>query len=303
MTTSHLSTTPASASALLGGAVDYAGLFPPAALVMGQAVAEYAAALDGPDAWMLGRFVVPAGRLPELAKERAALNRPSSEWRLSALVAGESDADLAAIAAFNRAAERQAVVDAIECKPTHLADIDWLAEHVAPSCAAFVEIPATEDVATWMTRLAARGLGAKIRTGGVTAAAFPEASAIAAFLQAAVRAGVRVKATAGLHHAVRGAYRLTYDANAPTGFMYGYLNVLLATAALQSGGPAAVAEQVLLLADPASLTFTDDAVRWGDHEFPTALLHATRAERLAGFGSCSFREPAEELRSLVLLHP
>ncbi len=294
---------PASTTTLLWGVVDYAGLFPPARLDMRQAVAEYAAALDGPDAWMLGRFVVPAGRLPELATERTALVAPSVEWRLSALVAGESDADLAAIVAFNASAAGRAVVDAIECKPTRLAGIDWLAERAAASCAVFVEIPASEDVAEWMTRIAARRLGAKIRTGGVTAAAFPEASASAAFLQAAVRADVRVKATAGLHHAVRGAYRLTYDANAPKAFMYGYLNVLLATAALQSGQPAAVAEQVLLLTDPASLTFTDDAVRWGDRECPTALLHATRAQRFAGFGSCSFREPAEELRSLVLLHP
>ena len=294
---------PASATTLLRGVVDYAGLFPPAGLDLRQAVAEYAAALGGPDAWMLGRFVVPAGRLPELATEQAALATPSAEWRLSALIAGESDADLAAIAAFNASAAGRAVVDAVECKPTCLAGIDWLAERVAASCAVFVEIPASGDVAGWMTRIAACGLGAKIRTGGITAAAFPEPGAVVAFLQAALRAGVRFKATAGLHHAVRGAYRLTYDAHSPDAPMHGYLNVLLATAALRAGQSAAVAERVLLLADPASLTFADDAVRWGDLEFPNALLHATRAEHLAGYGSCSFREPAEELRSLVLSQP
>ena len=37
----------ASARALLGGVVDYAGLFPPAALSMADALREYAAAMDG----------------------------------------------------------------------------------------------------------------------------------------------------------------------------------------------------------------------------------------------------------------
>ena len=51
---------PASATALLTGVVDYAGLFPPAALAMADAVAEYHAARADGHAWMLGRFVVPA---------------------------------------------------------------------------------------------------------------------------------------------------------------------------------------------------------------------------------------------------
>jgi len=46
--------------------VDYAGLFPPAGLDMAPAVKEYARWLADPAAWMLGRFIVPAGRLPEL---------------------------------------------------------------------------------------------------------------------------------------------------------------------------------------------------------------------------------------------
>ncbi|MDF2772824.1 MAG: hypothetical protein K0S86_2319, partial [Geminicoccaceae bacterium] len=52
---------------LLRDAVDYAGLFPPAQLDMPGAVAEYAAYLASADAWALGRFVVPAARLDEMA--------------------------------------------------------------------------------------------------------------------------------------------------------------------------------------------------------------------------------------------
>ena len=52
----------AGARAFLAGLIDYAGLFPPAALPLGPALAEYARHRAGPDAWMLGRFIVPAGR-------------------------------------------------------------------------------------------------------------------------------------------------------------------------------------------------------------------------------------------------
>lgn len=292
-----------SATALLAGVVDYAGLFPPAGLDLPAAVAEYRAALASPDAWLLGRFVIPAARLPELARVLAAPDNgaPTAAWRVSAITAGESAADLAAIAAFNLTMPALALVDAIEGKPSSLDRIDWLARQHRPG-ETFVEVPLDGDIPAWLARIAAHGLAAKVRTGGVTAAAFPAASAVAAFLAAVTRAGVRFKATAGLHHAVRGAYRLTYEPGAADAPMYGYLNVLLAAAVLRDGGTTAEAEQVLLDSDAASLTFADDAIRWHGRAFPVALLRATRAA-LAGFGSCSFREPAGELRALTAAHP
>src|SRR5512139_1490599 len=120
-----------SVRALLVGAVDYAGLFPPAALPMAGAVAEYGRAQGGPDAWMLGRFVLPAGRLSEFAEARAAANAPAASrtWTLSAIVRDGSDADRAAISAFNAGSARHgAVVDTVESKPQEVDGIDWLAD-------------------------------------------------------------------------------------------------------------------------------------------------------------------------------
>src|SRR5690606_30837129 len=56
---------------LLRGAVDYAGLFPPAALDMDAAVAAWASYVTGPDRWALGRFVVAAGSLDAFARAAA----------------------------------------------------------------------------------------------------------------------------------------------------------------------------------------------------------------------------------------
>lgn len=51
---------------LLTGLIDYAGLFPPAALDLSTAMRNYAAYRTGEYAWMLGRFVVPAAKVNEV---------------------------------------------------------------------------------------------------------------------------------------------------------------------------------------------------------------------------------------------
>jgi hypothetical protein len=289
---------PASARALLTGVIDYAGLFPPAALPMDAALAEYAAARTGAEAWLLGRFVCPAVRLGDLA--RAVEASPVPALRVSAIVRDRSTDDVAAIAAFNsRASARGAGVDSVEAKPATPDGVDWLADALPTMAEVYVEMAPGDDLAPWFTRIAARDLRAKVRTGGVTAEAFPAPGALVAFLAAAVHHGVPFKATAGLHHVVRGAYRLTYDPDAAAAPMYGYLNVLLATAALQAGRPPAVAADLLTATDAAALRFADDHVAWGDVVLPLDALRATRARHLVSFGSCSFREPAEELHALT----
>jgi len=47
--------------ALLGRLFDHAPLFPPASMTLPDALAEDARAQESPDAWLLGRFVVPEG--------------------------------------------------------------------------------------------------------------------------------------------------------------------------------------------------------------------------------------------------
>ena len=289
-----------SASALLGGVVDYAGLFPPAALAMTDALDEYAEALAGPDAWMLGRFVLPASRLAEFAALRAGAPGDAPAWRLSAIVRDGAQADVEAIAAFNQESGRHgAVVDIVEANPASLDGIDWLAAAFGTGFEVYVEVAAGPDADVWLARVQERGLGGKVRTGGLTAEAFPSPDALVAFLDTAVRAGVPFKATAGLHHAVRGAYRLTYEPGAASAPMYGYLNVLLATAALSAGHSAEAARALLTRDDAAALVFADDAVRWGESALSAEALGRAREQHLVSFGSCSFREPSDEYRALA----
>lgn len=292
----------ASAAALLGHLVDYAGLFPPAALSMHDAAQRYAVYHAGPRAWMLGRFVVPVTRLGEFAGIAEPLLPVASEpWRLSVLLAPDADAGVAAVAAFN-ASHRGAVCDAVEGKAATPDDVARIARAAhGAGLAAYVEVPVDDDPLPIVDAISARGARAKIRTGGTAVDAFPTAEQVIRFLGACVRSKTPFKATAGLHHAITGDYRLTYDESASQGMMFGFLNVFLAAALLRDGG--GDDDAGLLLADRDSTTFVaaDDGIRWRGYLFLTARLAQLRDTVAMSFGSCSFTEPVDDLTALGLL--
>lgn len=279
---------------LLDHAIDYAGLFPPASLAMGPAVREYGEILAGDDAWALGRFVAPAARLQEF---RDAGGGP---WRLAAILGNEVARDLEAVARFN-ALDAGPAVDTVEFRvltPDALRDSLAL---VPDTVARFAEWPLGADPEPFVAVVRGTGVGAKFRTGGIVEDAFPDPDMLLRHLGAAIAAGVPFKCTAGLHHPVRGRYRLTYDAGSAQGTMYGFLNVLLATAALQAGLPPDTARAILLEENPAAFELGTSAVRWGDEAFTETELRQVRRLGFQSFGSCSFREPVDELAGLTRL--
>jgi hypothetical protein len=293
---------------LLDGIIDYAGLFPPAALPMPAVVADYAAYLDGADRRMLGRFVVPVARLEEFERAAAELDvlprLPNDAWRLSALVGADVAGDVKAIGEFNcrHAAEGAgaAAIDSVELKAATPADVVQVRDRLPVWVAPFFEIPIDRDPSALVDAIAQTGARAKVRTGGVTADAFPPAAPLARFLAECVRAGVPFKATAGLHHPLRAEYRLTYEPDCARGTMYGFLNVFLAAALLRAGAPAHAAEALLEERDPTALDVTDDAIAWRGLRLDVEMLRETRRLALS-FGSCSFEEPVADLRALGLL--
>ena len=300
--------------ALLHDIVDYAGLFPPAQLAMDAAVESYASYLAGPDAWMLGAFVVPSTRLEELERAAAphfAPDAPGPRWRVSALLGAEVEGDVERVAAFvaRHAAGGRVAVEQLEAKAVSADDVARVARAVRAARASggaptlYVELPVgPADPRPLVDAVAHVGARAKVRTGGVTADAFPPATALARFIAACVDVGVPFKATAGLHHPLRARYPLTYAPDAERGTMYGFLNVFLAAALL---GERAVGEEdaVRLLeeGDPAAFALTDDAIAWRGHALSRDALERARARVATSFGSCSFREPVDDLRSLRML--
>ena len=280
--------------ALLSGLIDYAGLFPPAARSMADAVANYAAYRDGADHWALGRFVVPISRLAEF-EAAAAPHLHGAPWRL-AVLAQASDHD--EMLRFNARQAGRAVIDAVETKASTVVEIETM-ESLAIIGDVFVEIPVTGDPDGLLLAIYALRLRAKIRTGGVTADAAPAPADVVRFLSACVLHGVPFKATAGLHHPLRGEYPLTYAPDAPRGTMHGYLNVFLAALFLRHG--MSESDTVALLEERDASAFSlADGVRWRAHTLTVAQVADARARFAGSFGSCSFREPLDDLSALAL---
>jgi hypothetical protein len=293
-----------SVEALLAGIVDYAGLFPPAALPMERAVREYARWRRSPQAWMLGRFVLPAARLAELSRVADAdLPEPdaSPPWRLSALLGADTRGDAALVDSFDGAHAGRAVVDAVELKAGSPDDANEALDGLPPGLAAFVEVPLDADLGALLAVLKARGARAKVRTGGVVPEAIPGPSDLARFIVACASAGVPFKATAGLHHPVRGEHALTYEPDAPRAMMHGFLNVFAAAALAREGAAVAEVEGLLREEGREAFAFEPDGLRWRGRRIPTTALLACRASFAASFGSCSFAEPVADLATLGVL--
>jgi len=292
--------------ALLAGSIDYAGLFPPAQLGMRDAAENYAAYRRSEDRWALGRFVVPAARLGELEQSAADLlpqTAAPDPWRLSVLLGADPAADVRAIGELNarHSGAGAIVADVVEGKAATVDAVEALLAVVPDHARAYVEIPADPDPAPLVSAIAGRRARAKIRTGGITADAFPSTDDVARFIDTCVAAEVPFKATAGLHHPLRGRYPLTYEHGSPNGSMFGFLNVFVASVFAAQGMGAGEIARILDDGSPESFLVTADSIIWCGWRVGPSAIEAARAGTIVSFGSCSFTEPMSDLAALGLL--
>ena len=283
---------------LLAGIVDYAGLFPPAGLDMKTAARNYQSYRTGDHVWALGRFIVPVSRLGELEVELVTTTGGEG-WCVSTLTGSSLDKDIATIFAFNK--RQRAVIDTIEVKASTPDAVREVANSVPSILTTFVEVPLEPDPSPLISAIGKSGLRAKARTGGVSAEAFPSSTSLARFLHACAVANVPFKATAGLHHPVRAAYCLTYEPDCPTGMMYGFLNLLFAAAVARGGGSVNEVTAALEETSVSAFHVDDEGAEWGQYKIDVTKLSSLRGEFAISFGSCSFTEPIEELKSIKLL--
>jgi hypothetical protein len=305
--------------ALVADLIDYAGLFPPAALPLQSALRNYIGYKASADAWMLGRFICPADRLGELGAFGVALKAPmlpiaaigrKSEAGSFLRTLGE---DVAAIAAARRRYGTIIEIDLFELPlPPGSVTAELLAglaevAHAA-GLAVFCEVQASLD-ASWEGSIAhataalaahnATGehqLGYKLRTGGVTTEAFPSPAQLARAIVAARDSGLATKFTAGLHHPFR-QYR---DEVATQ--MHGFVNVFVAGLLAHAHGLDAVAiARILDDEDPTAFVFDDEGLGWRDLRVPTERVVELRRRALISYGSCSFDEPRDDLRAVGML--
>jgi hypothetical protein len=296
--------------ALLGSLIDHAALFPPASMSMEDAVAEDRSARSDPHAWMIARFVCPASRLGELEETLGGWAaapplsvvldgvRPGDEASWSEAV----EADAGAVAG---AARDGAPVAALELRlpsprPGSTALLAAQSALRPLRAEIYLELQPGEHwrdvLPDAIGAVAAIGARAKLRCGGESADAFPPVELVALALASCRDTGVVLKATAGLHHPVR-------HTDPATGFkMHGFLNLLAAAsfAAAYNMRPGGL-ERILAEEDPQAFAVGPEGLRVGTQRASADEIAAARRHLFASYGSCSWREPIEDLRALGVI--
>ena len=301
----------ASLRALLAHSIDYAGMFPPCSLGLDSALRNQAEYVLSPDEWMLGAFVLPAEQF-DAAKQLVSQFDAQHPLRIAALGPKTASANAFLEALDDADAATRSLsrhnVDLISISHLEMflpKDVDVASLNEARSIVGdlpvFWESP--PDTAEQTIALLAEfnsdadspTFGYKLRTGGVTADAFPTSMQIAKALVTPATHQLPLKFTAGLHHPLR-QYREEVETK-----MHGFLNVL--GAAVLAAEHRWDANQTAIMLDEEnadSFSFTDDFFAWREWRIDTKRLQYRR-RFVVSFGSCSFDEPRDDLRALNLL--
>jgi hypothetical protein len=303
--------------ALLAKSIDYAGMFPPCSLALEPALQNQAEYVRSPEAWMLNTFVLPVDQF-DAAKQLLSQFDPVHPLCVAALgpKTATANAFLAALANADAAIRSLSKHNVDLVSISHLemslplgnasparTDLALLKEarSIVGDLPVFWETPpdradqtiaflaehnSDEDLATF---------GYKLRTGGVTANAFPTSAQIARALVTPATHQLPIKFTAGLHHPIR-QFRDEVKTK-----MHGFLNVLgAALLAAEHRWDARQAAIMLEDENPDSFSFTQDFFAWREWKIDIERLQYRR-KFVASFGSCSFDEPRDDLRALKLL--
>jgi len=271
---------PGALGVLFAELIDDAALFPPGDAPMAEAVPAHLTYDNGPHSGLLGRFLCPVSKLVELKP----LLDEDEGLRLGLIADTGVDGLLAAFAELE--GDDRLILETAEIR--HPGDrLDELERELPYGVEAYIEVAPADMRSLLPTLTGQEMLHAKLRTGGLTAEAFPTPLAVAEFLVGCADLELGLKCTAGLHHAVR-------HTDPATGFTHhGFLNVLLAAERASDGAEIEDVETVLAMTDPAELADRIKALTVEDTARTRDLFH--------GFGSCSFQEPIDDLTALGLL--
>ena len=288
-----------SSRALVTGLVDDAAVFPPGLAPADVALAEHHQHRAAPYSGVIGPLLVPVAGADAFGRAFAADARPVDV----SLIGDATSADAVAGVVETMAGLPPHVhVRAVEVAVPATEEAAHDQANAASDTAARLDAELPDGVLAWVEVRRGRGVAdalaalaegparvrAKFRTGGTRADAFPSAAELAGVLHAAVRTGVPLKLTAGLHHAVR-------HTGTETGFAHhGFLNVLAAVADALDGAAESDLARQLDSRDAHSLV---ERVRDLDGVQTVAVRRA-----FASFGCCGVTDPVNDLVDLGLLH-
>lgn len=288
------------------GLIDYAGLFPPAGLDTDTAASNYADYLAGENSWMLGRFLIPATRLHQMAlhpgfrfsvivsptvsrEERDQLRTFRGRVEMVETRFAESDDSP------HRCRDRLLQLEC-ELDQAGLRDVQLVveAENIASTAVLASSLAAFNHARGWGSVI--NSAGYKLRCGGLAKEIVPAPETVAEIIRGCRHHDIPIKFTAGMHQPLR------YNCPELEGMQHGFINIF-AAALLAWGCNLDHAEMTACLRDETAghFHFTNEGFSWQDHTISSAGIEQLRHNRVISFGSCSFTEPVAGLRALGLL--
>lgn len=286
----------AAASALFGGLIDDAAMFPPKEASLESALSDHLARRGAPQQRYIGSFLIPASRASDLCRVMEGLPRSAL---LPVGLVGWSQTEATFEGAKRLYRSGRVVMALLEVGLDPAAEVGEAVAQVEAirhragrlgSPRVLCEVPSAwlddDRLARVVALAAASGLSLKLRTGGTAPAAFPHLGAVAEFIAACVHHGVAFKCTAGLHRAVRRHH--------PSGGItrHGFANILLATHIALQGARGASLRTVLDERRPA-------VVAEGLGEVGLEEAAALRRTFLS-YGSCDTSTPVRDIVHILL---
>ncbi|MGB3209490.1 MAG: hypothetical protein WBB19_02175 [Desulforhopalus sp.] len=287
----------------MAGLIDYAGFFPPAGLDIETALSNYDHYLKSNNGWMLGRCVLPATELHNVAAYPG--------FRCSVIVSpAVSKEELDQLSNF------KGNVDMVETRmPESAISPGGCADHLLHlksrlqmaglhKVRLFVEAESVTPIASAIATFNNSGsggeltvnVGYKLRCGGLVEQAFPQPEKVAKMISICRGHGIPIKFTAGMHHPLRNR-SLEIEA-----MQHGFINIF--GAALLCWSEKLTTDEVEeCLRDEAAqhFQFSKESFSWRDTTISAGEIHRLRQSKVISFGSCAFTEPVEGLISLGFL--
>lgn len=279
--------------------IDYAGIFPPAALPASESLANYRSYRNGPENWILGSLAWSCSTLSGLAAlltpndeiELALIGRPSTSWETW------QDARLQDVEDVNFLLEKCPGVAAATYE-SRLDDLSRITDalnslrSLGKETDIYFELPWDQPLDDALAEIATQEWArVKFRIGGKTKDAYPSPTQLASVIKQCIDLEIEFKLTAGLHEPVA---HIDVSNGA---FAHGFLNVLMATSAAFEDDASIDELAAILGASDGSLWSIKHGLSYAGKTLSEEDMNNARSF-FGSFGSCSISDPLEGLLRL-----
>jgi hypothetical protein len=279
--------------------IDYAGIFPPAALPASESLANYQSFRNGPENWILGSLAWSCSTLSDLANlvtpndeiELALIGRPSTGWDTW------QDARLQDVEDVNLILEKCPGVAAATYE-SRLEDLSRIGDalnslrSLGKETDIYIELPWDQPLDDALAEIATQEWArVKFRTGGKTKDAYPSPSQLAGVIKQCIDLEIEFKLTAGLHEPI------AHIDESNGAFAHGFLNVLMATSAAYQDDASVEDISAILSASDVSQWSIKNGLSYASKSLSEEDLNNARSF-FGSFGSCSISDPLEGLQRL-----